>query len=106
MNTGSMYEEVAEIQNLNKVEGFDPRRYMRTIQDEGQPARYYLDVAFRKLWFRLKYPEGKIVKHILKLTDQVAIVEARVYLNRNRFEEDLYQELSATLLNCIRKFTI
>ena len=83
MNTGSMYEEVAEIQNLNKVEGFDPRRYMRTIQDEGQPARYYLDVAFRKLWFRLKYPEGKIVKHILKLTDQVAIVEARVYLNRN-----------------------
>lgn len=83
MNTGSMYEEVTEIQNLNKVEGFDPRRYMRTIQDEGQPARYYLDVAFRKLWFRLKYPEGKIVKHILKLTDQVAIVEARVYLNRN-----------------------
>ena len=78
MNTGSMYEEVAEIQNLNKVEGFDPRRYMRTIQDEGQPARYYLDVAFRKLWFRLKYPEGKIVKHILKLTDQVAIVEGTV----------------------------
>lgn len=83
MNMGSMYEEVSEIQKLNRVEGFDPRRYMRTIQDEGQPARYYLDVAFRKLWFRLKYPEGKIVKHILKLTDQVAIVEARVYLNRN-----------------------
>lgn len=83
MNMGSMYEEVPEIQKLNRVEGFDPRRYMRTIQDEGQPARYYLDVAFRKLWFRLKYPEGKIVKHILKLTDQVAIVEARVYLNRN-----------------------
>ena len=27
-------------------------------------------------------------------------------MEQNRFEEDLYQELSATLLNCIRKFTI
>ena len=42
MNMGSMYEEVPEIQKLNRVEGFDPRRYMRTIQDEGQPARDYL----------------------------------------------------------------
>ena len=77
-----------EIRNLNKVEGFDPRRYMRIIGQEGQAGKYYLDVAFRKLWFRLKYPEGKIVKKILKLTDQVAIVEARVYLHRNDSEEN------------------
>lgn len=87
-NTAYMYDEVAEIRNLNKVEGFDPRKYMRVIQQEGQAGKYYLDVAFRKLWFRLKYPEGKIVKKILKLTDQVAIVEARVYLNRNDAEEN------------------
>lgn len=88
MNSTSMYDEVEEIRNLNRVEGFDPRRYMRVIQQEGQTGKYYLDVAFRKLWFRLKYPEGKIVKKILKLTDQVAIVEARVYLNRNDAEEN------------------
>lgn len=88
MNNTSMYDEVEEIRNLNRVEGFDPRRYMRVIQQEGQAGKYYLDVAFRKLWFRLKYPEGKIVKKILKLTDQVAIVEARVYLNRNDTEEN------------------
>ena len=87
-NTAYMYDEVEEIRNLNKVEGFDPRKYMRVIQQEGQAGKYYLDVAFRKLWFRLKYPEGKIVKKILKLTDQVAIVEARVYLNRNDAEEN------------------
>ncbi len=87
-NTAYMYDEVEEIRNLNKVEGFDPRRYMRVIQQEGQAGKYYLDVAFRKLWFRLKYPEGKSVKKILKLTDQVAIVEARVYLNRNDAEEN------------------
>lgn len=87
MNSICMYDEVAEIRNLNKVEGFDPRRYMRLIQKEGQAGRYYLDVAYRKLWFRLRYPEGKIVKKILKLTEQVAIVEARVYLNRNDDED-------------------
>ena len=88
VNAAYMYDEVEEIRNLNKVEGFDPRRYMRIIGQEGQAGKYYLDVAFRKLWFRLKYPEGKIVKKILKLTDQVAIVEARVYLHRNDSEEN------------------
>lgn len=88
MNNACMYDEVEEIRNLNRVEGFDPRRYMRLIQKEGQAGKYYLDVAYRKLWFRLRYPEGKIVKKILKLTEQVAIVEARVYLNRNDDEDN------------------
>ena len=87
-NAAYMYDEVEGIRNLNKVEGFDPRKYMRIIEQEGRAGKYYLDVAFRKLWFRLKYPEGKIVKKILKLTDQVAIVEARVYLHRNDSEEN------------------
>ncbi len=82
-NNISMYDEVAEINQLNKVEGFDPKKYMRIISAEGEPQKYYLDVAFRKLWFRLKHPMGKIVKKILKLDEQVAIVEARVYLDRN-----------------------
>lgn len=88
LNGTSMYDEVAEISNLNRVEGFDPRKYMRLIQKEGQIGKYYLDVAYRKLWFRLRYPEGKIVKKLVKLTDQVAIVEARVYLNRNDAEDN------------------
>lgn len=88
MNSACMYDEVEEIRNLNRVEGFDPRKYMRLIQNEGQAAKYYLDVAYRKLWFRLRYPEGKIVKKILKLTEQVAIVEARVYLNRSDSEDN------------------
>lgn len=88
INQNCMYEEVKEVKNLNEVEGFDPRKYMRIIQEEGGKVTYYLDVAFRKLWFRLKYPEGKVVKKILKLTDQVAIVEAKVYLNRSDAQEN------------------
>lgn len=80
----NMYDEVMEINQLNKVEGFDPCKYMRLIEGD----TYYLDVVFRKLWFRLKYPQGKIVKKILKLTESVAIVEARVYLDRNDAEDN------------------
>lgn len=87
-NQNGMYDEVKEVKKLNKVEGFDPRKYMRMIREEGGKVTYYLDVAFRKLWFRLKYPEGKVVKKILKLTDQVVIVEAKVYLNRSDAEEN------------------
>ena len=49
--------------------------------------KLYLDVAYRKLWFRLCYPQGKIVKKLVKLTDQVAIVEARVYLHHDDPED-------------------
>lgn len=87
MNQDCMYQNVKEIQELNWVEGFDPRKYMRQLAGDGQAAKYYLDVVYRKLWFRLKYPNGKIVKTLKKLTDQVAIVEAKVYLDRNDPEE-------------------
>lgn len=87
MNQDCMYQNVQEIHELNHVEGFDPRKYMRLLANDGQSARYYLDVVYRKLWFRLKYPNGKIVKTLKKLTDQVAIVEARIYLDRSDPEE-------------------
>ena len=78
-----MYEQETAVAALHQVEGFDPRKFMRLIQKEDQSSRYYLDVAYRKLWFRLCYPEGKIVKTIRSITAQMAIVEARVYLNKN-----------------------
>ena len=78
-----MYEQETAVAALHQVEGFDPRKFMRLIQKEDQSSRYYLDVAYRKLWFRLCYPEGKIVKTIRSITAQMAIVEARVYLNNN-----------------------
>lgn len=78
-----MYEQETAVAALHQVEGFDPRKFMRLIQKEDQSSRYYLDVAYRKLWFRLCYPEGKIEKTIRSITAQMAIVEARVYLNKN-----------------------
>ena len=67
LNQGSMYESIQGIQELNQVEGFDPRKYMRQLAGDGQGVKYYLDVVYRKLWFRLKYPNGKIVKKLIKI---------------------------------------
>lgn len=33
MNSACMYDEVEGIRSLNRVEGFDPRKYMRLIQN-------------------------------------------------------------------------
>lgn len=88
VNQKTMYDIVDAIHNLNSVEGFDPRNYMREIQGDGENKKYYLDVAFRKLWFRLKYPEGRISKRLLKLANDMAVIEARVYLNYRDPEEN------------------
>ena len=85
--TVTMYDTVEEIKKLNRVEGFDPRKFMRTLTGDDGTTKQYLDVVYRKLWFRLKNPDGKIVKKILKLTDQTAIVEARVYLHKEDAED-------------------
>ena len=82
-----MYDRVDEVRNLNRIEGFDPRQYMRNLTVSDGTVKQYLDVVYRKLWFRLKNPDGKIVKKLLKLTEQTAIVEARVYLNKTDPED-------------------
>ena len=83
----TMYDRVDEIRNLNRIEDFDPRQYMRNLTGSDGTVKQYLDVVYRKLWFRLKNPDGKIVKKLLKLTEQTAIVEARVYLNKTDPED-------------------
>lgn len=87
----AIVNEMTAISELNRVEGFDPTRFMRKlseVDENGQPSeRMYLEVAYRKLWFRLKHPEGAIRKFIREVNDQFAIMEARVYLDRRDPEE-------------------
>ena len=75
------------INGLNKVDGFDPSAFLRRLTGENGEEQFYLDVKYRKLWFRLMHPEGKITKRIIKLENEFAIIESRVYLNRNDTED-------------------
>ena len=71
------------INGLNKVEGFEPSAFLRKLIGENGEEQFYLDVKYRKLWFRLMHPEGKITKRIVKIENDFVIIESKVYLNRN-----------------------
>ena len=65
------------VSELNRVPNFDPLKFLRKT-DNGPK----LDLRYKKLWFRLKYPNGRIKLSPLRITDQLAIIEARVFFDR------------------------
>jgi len=60
-------------------------------------------MSFEKLLEQAKSGDRNAQEEIFRMYRPLLIKNA---MEQNRFEEDLYQELSATLLNCIRKFRI
>ncbi|MEY8412003.1 hypothetical protein EBB54_24050 [Schaedlerella arabinosiphila] len=83
-----LYDRSEAVAALNRVEGFNPMELARTLTKEGQEGQLYLDVKYRKLWFRLVHPLGKIVSSIRSFTENMAIVEARIYLDKCDAEEN------------------
>ncbi|MCI9448471.1 MAG: hypothetical protein HFH36_14140 [Lachnospiraceae bacterium] len=77
-----LYDRSEAVAALNRVEGFNPMELARILTKDGQEDQLYLDVKYRKLWFRLVYPLGKIVSSIRSFTENMAIVEARIYLDK------------------------
>ena len=77
--SATIYESIPMVSELNKVQGFDPLKFLRKNGKGGKN----LDLKYKKLWFRLKYPNGRIKLSALKITDQLAIIEARVYFDKN-----------------------
>lgn len=74
-----LYKSCKAVAELNKVEGFDPMAVASIIHKENQEDQLYLEVKYRKLWFRLCNPNGKISKKLLSANENMAIIEARVY---------------------------
>lgn len=58
---------------------------------------------FETLLRRAKDGDQKAKEEIFRMYRPLLIKNA---MDRNVFDEDLYQELSATLVNCIRTFQI
>ena len=83
-----LYDRSEAVAALNRVEGFNPMELARKLSKEGQEDQLYLDVKYRKLWFRLVHPLGKIVSSIRSFTENMAIVEARIYLDKCDAEEN------------------
>lgn len=81
-----MMKSNAAVAGLNKVAGFDPVKLLNSalskkLADKDEAAR--LNLRFKKLWFRLACPQGRIRLSALRLTDQLAIIEARIFLHKD-----------------------
>lgn len=84
---GMLYDISEAVRTLNKVEGFEPKDYLRKEETE-DGVSYYLDTKYRLLWFRMKYPEGKLVKIPKALNKEFATFEVRVYTDKNDAENN------------------
>lgn len=78
----TMYERFTAVAELNKVPGFDPLRFARKVVQNGT-EKLLLDLKYKKLWFRLRYPQGRIRVTPLRITEQLAIIEATVFFDRS-----------------------
>lgn len=84
MGERTRLSEIPKIVELNSVEGFDPSQYLRAGIDSADGAESdYLDVKYRVLWFRARYPYAKVSFTAHLLTDSTAIFECRVYMSKD-----------------------
>lgn len=77
----TMYESDPMVAALNRVPGFDPLKLMDRKRTAGaEKDEKSLDFRYKKLWFRLAHRTGRIRLNRLSITEQLAIIEAQVYL--------------------------
>ena len=84
MSEKIMYEDQMAVSMLNKVDGFEPKKFLVKKQDN--PEAYDLPLKVKKLWFRLVHKEGRLIVTVLRFTDQVAVVEAKVFFGKDDTE--------------------
>lgn len=77
----AMMYNIPVVAELNRVPSFDPLKYLKKTANGME-----LPLKYKKLWFRLKYPQGRVRITNLRITDQLAMIEARVFLDRRDTE--------------------
>ena len=71
-------ETKAKIDEINRVEGFNPSLLV-TCYSTGAEDRLYLQAEPAMVWFRLKYPKGRLEQLATRINDNMATIEGRVY---------------------------
>ena len=71
-------QAIPAVQQLRRVQGFNPLRFLKRNANGG----IELEPRYQRLWFRLACPDGKMLLNRLRITDQIAVYEAQVFLSR------------------------
>ena len=83
MNENTILRTVPAANDLHKVPGFDPMKYLRkAVNENGEPVMR-LELRYQRLWFRLACPKGRMMLNPLRVTDQLAIFEAKVFFHQD-----------------------
>lgn len=63
---------------------FNPLRYLRKTvsRQTGEPV-LKLDLRYKRAWFRMTCPDGRMLLNPLRITDQMAMFEAKIYLHKD-----------------------
>ena len=78
--TRTIMKAVPTAAELWKVAGFNPLTYLRPEVSKATGEKgLKLGLPYKKLWFRLACPRGRMTLNPLRITDQMAIFEARLY---------------------------
>jgi len=82
MTNNAIIQTIPAAGSLHKVPGFDPVKYLkRAVNAKGEPV-LRLELSYKKLWFRLACPNGRMLLNPLRITDQMSIIEAQVFFDR------------------------
>lgn len=83
MNENTILRTVPAANDLHKIPGFDPMNYLRkAVNENGEPVMR-LELRYQRLWFRLACPKGRMLLNPLRVTDQLAIFEAKVFFHQD-----------------------
>ncbi len=69
--------------DLNRLPGFDFMKFTQAKEISGGKQDLFMSLEGQKTWFRLACPNGGLVLNALRVTDAMAIFEARVFADAN-----------------------
>lgn len=79
-----MYQSVPAAAAMNRVPGFEPLNFLRmAVSEDTREKVWRLDLRYMKAWFRMARPNGRMKLKSLRITEQIAIFEAQVYMDRS-----------------------
>ena len=80
-----LIKENKQVADLNRVPGFDPAKLLQKSvkgQEGASDQVPQLMLKYKKLWFRLACPNGRIRLVARHLTEKIAVVEAEIYRDK------------------------
>ena len=80
----ALVKTVPAAAQLRNVKGFNPAKFLRqTVSEQTKKLVYRLDLPYKRAWFRIACPSGRMILRPLRITEELAIIEAQIYMSKD-----------------------